>query len=257
MIIGKTHPYLFVEVPGTGSSAIAAELVQNYGGERVLYKHATYGEFLRTPEGKRQRYFVFAGVRHPLDVALTSFSKMKTNHRGRYTSPHLRHTPSVTAKHIELFEYAQNEGDFPGWFTKSRPSIYNNFYLLLHHRFDYIIRYEELQAGFSEVLRRIGLDEVRPLPVVNRTRHKSANFWEFYTPEIRARAMRLYWPYMRRWGYAFPPEWGAPRLDPLAEIKFVTTQLAGTVASSVFGLGPNSRIKWAVELRDVARQWWA
>jgi hypothetical protein len=257
MVIGRAHRYLFIEVPGTGSSAIAAELVQNYGGERVLYKHATYGEFLRTPEGRSERYFVFAGVRHPLDLALSSFFKMKTNHRGRYTCSRRRYTPSVTAKHIELFEYAQNEGDFLGWFKKSRPSIYNNFYLLLHQQFDYIIRYEELQAGFSEVLRRIGVPAVRPLPVVYRTRDKSTDFWQFYPEDIRARTMRAHWPFMRRWGYAFPPEWGAPRLDPLAEIKFVTTQFAGTMASRLFGIGPSSPIKWAVELRDVARQWWA
>ena len=257
MIIGRTQKYLFVEVPNTGSSAIAAELVQNYGGERVMYKHATYGEFLRTPEGKSRRYFVFAGVRHPLDAALTGFFKMKTNHRGRYTSAKLRNTPSVTARHIELFEYAQKEGDFPGWFKESRPGVYNNFYLLLHRRFDYIIRYEDLQAGFSEVLRRVGLPEIRPLPVVNRTREKSTNFWEFYPEAIRARAMRLYWPYMRRWGYTFPPEWGAPRFDVFAETRFVTTQFAGTMASRLFGLGPNSDVKWASDLRDFARQWWA
>lgn len=255
MIIGRAHRYLFVEVPGTGSSAIAAELVQNYGGERILYKHATLGEFLRTPEGRSGRYFVFAGVRHPLDVALTSFFKMQTNHRGRYTSPRLRYTPSVTAKHIELFEYVQKEGDFAGWFREFRPSIYNNFYLLLHNRFDYIIRYEQLQAGFSEVLRRIGLEEVRPLPLVNSTHAKSANFWDFYPEGLRARTMRLYWPYMRRWSYSFPPEWGKPRSDRLAEVKFVTTQFAATVASRLFGVGPNSDIKWAIVLRDRARQW--
>jgi hypothetical protein len=242
MIIGRAHRYLFVEVPGTGSTAIATELMKNYGGERVLYKHATLGEFLRTPEGRSGRFFVFAGVRHPLDSVLTGFFKMKTNHRGRYTSPRLRYTPGVTARHIELFEYAQNEGDFAGWFRELQNGVYNNFDLLLHHRFDYIIRYEQLQNGFSEVLRQIGLKEVRPLPLVNRTREKPANFWDYYPEDLRARAMRLYWPYMRRWGYSFP---------------FVTTQFAGTMASRLFGVGPNSDIKWAIALRDRARHWWA
>jgi hypothetical protein len=69
--------------------------------------------------------------------------------------------------------------------------------------------------------------------------------------------MRLFWPYMRRWGYEFPPEWGVPRVDLIAETKFVTTQFAGTVASQLLGMGPNSHGRWAIELRDLARQWWA
>jgi hypothetical protein len=257
MIISRKHRYLFVEVPGTGSTALATELVQHYDGERLLHKHATLGEFLRTPDARSGRYFVFAGVRHPLDLALTSFVKMKTNHRGRYTAPARRHTPSVTARHIELFEYTQKEGDFPGWFTQFSPGVYNNFYLLLHNRFDYIIRYEQLQAGFSEVLKRIGLQEVRPLPVVNRSRDKSADFFASYSEDIRPRAMRLFWPFMRRWDYAFPAEWGKPRFDPVAEVKFVTTQLACTAANRLLGIGPSSRVKWAIDLRDLARQWWA
>ena len=257
MIVSRKHRYLFVEVPNTGSTAIAAELVDQYDGERVLYKHATLGEFLKTPEGRSGRYFVFGGVRHPLDAALTDYFKMKTNHRGRYTSDRLRYTPSVTAKHIELFEYAHDKGDFPGWFRRFQTGVYHNFYLLMHQQFDYVMRYEHLQEEFSEVLRRIGIPEVRPLPVVNRTGQKSSDFWQFYTEEIRDRAMRLYWPYMRRWGYTFPPEWGTPPSNTVAEVQFVTTEFAGTFCNRALGIGPNSKTAWASGIREFARHWWS
>jgi len=257
MIISRTHRYLFVEIPNTGSTAIAKELKQHYGGERILHKHASFGEFLRTPEAKTGKYFVFACVRHPLDAAVTSYFKMRSNHRGRFTLGKLRDTPSVTKRHLELYRLAQDGAEFPAFFKELQTGVYNNSYLLLHERFDYVMRYEELQQGFSEVLRRLGIAQVQPIPVVNRTDGKSRNFWEFYTGEVRSRAMRLYWPYMRRWGYSFPAEWGKPRIHPLAEIKFVSLKTLGGAVSRLLGLGPNSRVAWAVSLRDLVRRVWS
>ena len=257
MIISRTHGYLFVEVPNTASTAIAAELTQNYGGERILHKHATLGEFLNTAEAREHRYFVFATVRHPLDAALTSYFKMKTNHRGRFTSERLRNTPSVTRRHIELFEFVRSGASFPDFLVKFQPGVYNNAYLLLHRRFDYVMRYERLQEDFAEVLKRLGVRQIRPIPVVNRTNQKTATFWDYYPQGIREHAMRLYWPYMRRWGYDFPEDWGNPRFYLGSEAKFVSIRFAATVVNRALGVGPNSKTPWAVGLRDLVRQWWS
>lgn len=257
MIISRRHRYLFVEVPNTASTAIAKELVTHYGGERVLHKHATLGEFLKTPEGRSGTYFVFSTVRHPLDAALTVYFKMKSNHKGRFTSARLRHTPSVTDRHVDQFEFTQEGGDFPAFFKKFRTSVYNNYYLLLHDRFDYVMRFERLQEDFAEVLRRIGIEQVQPIPHVNPTGGKPRDFWQFYTEEIRDQAMRLYWPYMRRWGYQFPAQWGTPRIDWMAEFKFGSTRMLASAVNRTLGLGPNSRVGWAVSFRDRLRRWWS
>lgn len=257
MIIGREARYLFVEVPNTASTAIAGELSKFYGGERVLHKHATYGEFLRTPEARSGRYFVFSTVRHPLDAVLTVYFKLRSNHRGRFTNPRLRDTPSVTASHIEQFEFAQGGAEFPEYFRKYRTSVYNNYYLLLHDRFDYVMRFERLQEDFSEVLRRVGVEQVRPIPMLNKTGGKTGSFWDYYSPDIRAQAMRLYWPYMRQWGYEFPSEWGPPRTDWISELKFRSTRSLGTFLNRTAGLGPNTRSPWAVSVRDGLRRIWS
>jgi hypothetical protein len=248
MIIGRQHRYLFVEVPNTASTAIATELVTHYGGERFLHKHATYGEFLKTKEGRDGGYFVFSTVRNPLDAALTVYFKMKSNHKGRFTSARMRNTPSVTNRHVEQFEFTQTGADYPAYFRKFRTSVYNNYYLLQHERFDYVMRFERLQEEFAEV---------QPIPHVNRTGGKSRDFWEYYTEDVRDQAMRLYWPYMRRWGYAFPEQWGPPPEDWGAELKFRSTEALASLLNRTLGLGPNSQSRWAVSLRDGLRRFWS
>ena len=47
MIISHAHRYVFVEVPRTGSRAVATELREHYDGHEILRTHATYSDFLR------------------------------------------------------------------------------------------------------------------------------------------------------------------------------------------------------------------
>jgi hypothetical protein len=85
MIISHIHKYLFVELPRTGSTAISRELLQNYQGVKILRKHATYFDFLKR-KARREKYFVFSGIRNPLDDAVSATSS-KTDHRNQYTDP--------------------------------------------------------------------------------------------------------------------------------------------------------------------------
>lgn len=257
MIIGRRYGYLFVEVPNTGSTAIAAELTRFYGGERLLHKHATYAEFLRTPEGRAHSYFVFSTIRNPLDATLTQYFKMRSNHRGRFTAQRLRSTPSVTPRHIALFEYVQAGGDFAGFFRRFQTGVYNNNYLLLAERMGTVMRYERLQDDFALVLRRLGITQVRPIPERNPTAGKTGSYWDYYTEEVRDRAIASYWPYMKRWGYAFPSGWGTPRTHPIAELKFISTRFAATSIALALGVGPNSHVPWLVSGRDMLRRYWS
>ena len=34
-------------------------------------------------------------------------------------------------------------------------------------------------------------------------------FWDYYSPEIRPRAIRLFGPFMERFGYDFPKDWNS------------------------------------------------
>jgi len=47
MVITRRHKYVFIETPITGSWAIRNELIEFYGGEPILHKHASYRQFAK------------------------------------------------------------------------------------------------------------------------------------------------------------------------------------------------------------------
>lgn len=258
MIISHKHKYLFVEIPNTGSTAISAELRLHYGGKPLLHKHATYAEFLRVASRSERGYFVFATVRHPLDLAVTEYFKLKTNHRGRFTDHRRLGTPSLTVNHLKKFNFVHEQGtDFPSFFKQFKTSVYNNYYLLLHDRFDMVMRFERLQEDFLSAVRRIGLEPFRPLPSANKTAGRRTDFASYYTPDLYEQAKKLYWPFMRRWGYEFPPLWGPVRSSPLSELKFRSLDIVGSALTLAFKIGPSSRVPLVMSAREVLRKVWS
>jgi hypothetical protein len=258
MVICHQHRYLFIEVPNTGSTAISSELRSQYGGEGILHKHATYAEFLRVATKSERRYFVFGTVRNPLDLAVTEYFKLKTNHRGRFTDQRRLGTPSLTTNHVRKFKFIHDEGaDFPTFFRRFKVDVYNNYYLLLHRRFSMVMRFERLQDDFMTALRTIGITPIRPLPRVNTTAEKRSDFASYYTPDLYEHAKRLYAPFMRRWGYEFPGHWGPVRPSVLSEIKFRSLDAGASALVYTFKIGPSSRLPLVMSAREVVRRVWS
>jgi hypothetical protein len=217
MIISDAHRYLFVELPHTGTTAISQELRECYAGERILHKHARYGEFLRQASEAQRGYFVFSCVRNPLDEAVSIYARLRSDHKNAYTLPR----KWVRPRDIELFHWIRDtNADFPAFFNRVYRYPYDNWSSEAHRQFDYVIRFERLEEGFAEVLRRLKVEQVRPLPRVNSTATKEQSFLEYYTPDIIPRAVAIFGPFMRRWGYQFPEEWGEQRVPVLAEAEF-------------------------------------
>lgn len=210
MIISHKHRYLFVELPRTGTTAISKELRTHYDGVRILHKHATYQEFLKIATPEEKTYFVFSCVRNPLDDAVSRYFKTKTDHRGWYSGRGKSKLRNVVRFVDWLgYKFVQiTHADFPRFFRVFHILPYSNWSILSHKSFDYVIRFENLQPDFETALRLIGIEPVRPLPVSNRTASKDSDFLKYYTPEIIGQAKRVFGPYMRFWGYEFPPQWG-------------------------------------------------
>lgn len=229
MIVSHRHRYVFVELPRTGSWAIHHELREHYDGVPVLEKHTPYHRFLRGATEEERGYFVFAGIRNPLDEAVSLYFWEKNDRAGHYTDPSKlrRRGGHVSKADLRRFRYLRERGaDFATYFErfyrhwKIHRYPYDNYTCLDHHRFDYVIRFERLQEDFSRVLDLLGIEPVRPLPVVNRTPGKEGDFRAFYPPEIRERAVRVFGPYMERWGYEFPPDWDVGRPPLWSRVAF-------------------------------------
>lgn len=223
MIISHKHKYVFVALPQTGSTAISLELRQNYDGEKILFKHATYEDFLRMATPEEKGYFVFSCIRNPLDYAVSQYFKYVTDHKHKYTDPNrVQRMKGIVAQlYRQRFEFVRREQPtFAEYFVKYYRTPYSNWSSLSHKDFDFIIRFEHLQEDFAEALRRIGLELVRPLPHTNPTAKKSQDYIKYYTSDIIAHAKWVFGPYMKQWNYEFPSEWGNTIVEPLNQLQF-------------------------------------
>jgi hypothetical protein len=215
VIISNRHRYLFVELPRTGSTAVHHELCSMYGGEPILTKHATYEDFLKVATPEQKRYFVFSTVRNPLDDAVSKYFKVKA---GRAAGARVRRGPARGRGRDRLLNrlvdtymtrfVRRTDADFAAFFLRYYVLPYDTWASLSHKRFGFVMRFENLAEDFEHVLRSIGLEPERPLPVANPTGARQRDFEAYYVPRIRKRARRVLGPYMARWGYRFPPSWG-------------------------------------------------
>lgn len=233
MIISHKHKYLFVELPRTASTAISRELRELYGGQSILRKHATYYDFLKIASHEEKQYFVFAGIRNPLDDAVSLYFKYRSDHKQKFTK-----LAEKMRKKRRLADYAaaikfrfirDTEADFPTYFKQFYKIPYNTWSDLSHKQFDFVIRFENLQEDFATALALIGIDQQRPLPIVNKTSGKERDFLSYYTPDIIPRAKRVFGPYMKQWGYEFPREWGDDEVSWWHRAEFEFFNLFRTV----------------------------
>jgi hypothetical protein len=77
-----------------------------------------------------------------------------------------------------------------------------------------------LQDDFELVLDKLGLERVRSLSHVNPTADKERPFLSYYTADVYEHAARIFGPFMRKWDYRFPSEWGKIRMSPWTVILF-------------------------------------
>jgi hypothetical protein len=221
MVISHKYRYLFIEIPLTASWAIRHELVEYYDGEPILHKHASYPEFERIASPAEKEYFTFAAIRNPLDVAVSSYFKLKTNHKKAFTDSQALELGLVDKSDVEKYHFIQEQdADFDTFFGRYFRRPYANMIDNSVPNLDFVIRFEDLQEGFSEALRLLNLPQVRPIPVMNKTRSREANWQTYYGPVAVDQAKHIFGPYMQRWGFAFPPEWGRVEISPWDELRY-------------------------------------
>jgi hypothetical protein len=221
MIISHEHRYVYIEVPRTGSTSVAKELREQYGGHLVLRKHATYRDFLRQASADERGYFSFSGIRNPLDVAVTRYAHLRANPMGHFTDPTEIAKRNSIASRVERRIYAwvhETDADFERFLRRWYLLPYDTWTSLDHKRVDIVLRFESLADDFAEALTRIGIHPVRRLPVVNATPGRDRDFARYYTPRAIRRAAWVFGPYMEEWGYAFPASWGTVKVPRWSKV---------------------------------------
>jgi hypothetical protein len=206
MVISDRYKYLFIEFWRSASTAIADELVELYGGERILWKHARYDDFRRFAENETSDYFVLSSIRNPLDETVSFYYKLKSNHNGHFTDPayFVEHGGYVTAKQRRHYGFVRQGKSFEEYLWKFYKLPYVNWTVLDHKNFDFVIRYENLQGDFSTALQMLGIEQVRPLPLVNKTVGTDRRMEILFPSGSTRHALRVFGPMLEYWGYEFP-----------------------------------------------------
>lgn len=213
MIISHEYRYVFVQLPHTACTAVGKELCEHYAGEKILWKHSTYREFLRVATDAERDYYVFSSIRNPLEVALTKYFKYRNQTGGgenfELDRTHKRRGGWVSSADLRRYRWVSGHPDasFAQFARRFHRLPYDNWSALDHAGFDRVIRYESLEEDFSAVLRDLGVTRVRELPVHFATDRKDDDLDRQFTPEVRAHAAGIFGPFMQQWGYDFPGGW--------------------------------------------------
>lgn len=228
MIISHRYKYVFFELPMTGSTAIAAELEAFYDGKQLLAKHSSPKDFMKIASEEEKKYFMFSGIRNPLDQIVSHYYKYKSDHKQNYSGKAkprkfgmLRRLLNRSKNKSRYNFIVKNNASFQEYFERYYKLPYSNWSLEWHSQMDYIIRFEELDAGFATVLQKLGIEAKRPLPKENQTSNKKGDFWEHYPSDsLQRRAVNIFGVFMKKWEYALPSEWAVKEPSVFSKLLF-------------------------------------
>lgn len=209
MVISDKYKYLYVELPLTGSTAVSNELCELYDGKKILKKHARYHEFFKIATPEQKKYFVFSNHRNPMDAVVSEFLKMKNNHKGRFTNPAEWKENGGSLKpdkRLLYKEIQQKNMSFQQYFKKYYKLPYDDWSSIAHKKFDFILKFDNLANDFDAVLKKLNIKPVRFLPQLNKTTEKE-DYSIYYTPDIQQKALFIFGPFLKEWGYEFPLDW--------------------------------------------------
>ncbi len=216
---------LLLQAPHTGSTSLGTLLREELGGVKLLeervrdergrivlrQKHQTLGQLIEAgliSPAQRAELLVVVGVRDPFDLVLTEYARSREAGAISASQRILRRVPGVS----DDFSAA----DFERFVTRRYEP--GRLYRLIGRKpfvpidwadgADHIIRFEAMQDGLDEALRKVGVHEPHPLPHRNPTSsRRDRDYRDIYTEPARAVVARAYATQLQRHGYAFesPP----------------------------------------------------
>lgn len=206
MIISHKHKYLFVELQRTASLAIRRELMQQYSGAEILRRHSIYPTFLKTATNEEKNYFVFSGIRNPLDRTISFYEKLRNDPRNYISNIRQKENKSLADRYFldQHIFIKKNNATFSQYLRKFYFFPYDDRSCISHKTFDYVYRFENIQQDFAEILRRLNINQIRALPVFNKTKGKVSDLASYFDDKDKRLITRVFGPFMVKWKYRLP-----------------------------------------------------
>ena len=224
MIISHKFKFLFIGLPFSASSAISKELHLEYAGESYLRKHSLYHEFKNVATKTELKYFVFAVLRNPMEIAVTVYEKMKANSKGNFTNTALfsENGGHISKQQRQRFNYIKdNNSSFQQYFKKFHQKPYDNLSSLTIDDCDFVIKYETIAEDYLLALKKAGVSNPKPLPVANKTVGKKNDLLGYYTNDIKGISIAVFGPFLEKYNYSFPEEWGVVKTPLKSKLEFL------------------------------------
>ena len=158
-----------------------------------------------------------------MEIAVTVYEKMKTNAKGNFTNSDLfkENGGHITKNHRIRFNYIKdNNATFQEYFLKFHNKPYDNYSSMTIDNCDFIIRHENIAEDYLLALNKAGVETPFSLPVVNKTAGKKNDLSEYYTKDIRRQTIYIFGPFLAKYNYCFPENWGDINIPLSSTIKF-------------------------------------
>jgi len=212
---------LFLQAPHTGSTSLGTlfredlggvklleERVRDEGGRIVLrQKHQSLPQLLEagliTPR-EREGLLVVVGVRNPFDLVLTEYARNREAGTISRWQRLVRRLPGISddfsAPDFERFVVRRYEPNALYRALGRMPMVPVDW----TEGADHIIRFEAMQDGLDEALRKVGVSEPHPLPHRNPTHsRRDRDYRTIYTSRAREIVSHVYARELRQHGYDF------------------------------------------------------
>ena len=183
-----------------------------------------YYEFKNLATQDELNYFVFAVLRNPMEIAITVYEKMKANAKGNFTNPELfsENGGYITKKQRNKFNFIKdNNSTFQEYFIKFHQKPYDNLSSLTIKNCDFVIKHETIAKDYKLALIKAGVSNPKPLPVANKTVGKKNDLLEYYTNDIKEISIAVFGPFLEKYNYSFPKEWGEVKIPLKSKLEFL------------------------------------
>lgn len=239
-IICREHRLLFLMAPRTGCTAVGSVLLKELGGEwipaedildgngqfLVQKKHSTLKQLLEFKLISRQEceeLTTFTAVRNPFDSLVSLYFKMHRGYQDELNDPDSwvykvpGYADGLKATRELTFDQWLNRGfpDLPFYLeNRAVNAVRRSLKSLLGREspaedpflqgVDFVMKFENLQADFTRVLKSAGVPNPPVIPRINVTGARSEkDYRALYTPKTRRKVEVYKEGVLRKFGYTF------------------------------------------------------
>lgn len=220
-VLSDSLGYLFILAPRTGCTALSVHLVKNLEGQWfppedakdgtgtvvAERKHSKVADLRRAgllSDDRLRELFVFTSVRNPFDSLVSLYTKITNQYVPLLDDPDafVHRQPQMLAD----IRYAQ-EHSFSEWVVWKYADMPQDRNRHLYGGFindvDRIMKFEQLQQDFDEVMATLGVTEGTKIPVLNVTEGRPVSYREVYDRKARSVVERVFSADLDRFGYCF------------------------------------------------------